>query len=127
MVKNERTKMKKQIKITELDRIAERVETIPIAAVFVLQNEYNNNWKCITDSGEIREWIEFAKECGGCEVKLHYEPVDDAFVMEIHTSPVSKEVMYETAREEAKKELLCESNRIGRRYEDGEGWVWYGW
>ena len=45
----------KQIKITELDRIAERVETIPIAAVFVLRNEYGNDWKCITDSEEIRE------------------------------------------------------------------------
>jgi len=119
--------MKKQIRLSELDRIAERVETIPIAAVFVLRNEYGNDWKCITDSNKISEWIEFAKECGGCEVKLYYEPVDDAFVMEIHTNPVSKEVLYETAREEVKKELLCESNRIGRRYEDGEGWMWYGW
>ena len=116
----------KQIKLSELDRIAGRVETIPIAAVFVLQNEYDNDWMCTTDSGEIREWIEFAKECESCEVKLHYEPVDDAFVMEIHTNPVSKEVIYEAAKEETKREFLCESNRIGRRYEDGEGWVWYG-
>ena len=126
MVKNERTKMKKQIRLSELDRIAERVETIPIAAVFVLRNEYDDDWRCVTDSEEISEWIEFAKECGGCEVKLHYEPVDEAFVMEIHTSPVSKEVLYEVAKEEAKREFLSVSNHVGRRYEDGEGWVWYG-
>ena len=116
----------KQIKITELDRIAERVETIPIAAVFVLRNEYDNDWKCITDSEEIHEWIEFAKECGGCEVRLHYEPVDEAFVMGIHTNPVSKETVYEAAKEETKREFLSVSNRVGRRYKDGEGWVWYG-
>jgi len=119
-------KMKKQTTLSELGVIAERRETIPIAAVFVLRNEYDSDWKCVTDSDEIREWIEFAKECEGCEVKLHYEPVDDAFVMEIHTSPVSKEELYETAKVEARKEILCVSNRIGRRYEDGEGWVWYG-
>ena len=122
--------MKKQITLWELKLNAvdkkEVKETIPISAIFIMQNEYDNDLKCVTDSEEIRKWIEFVKECGGCEVKLHYEPVDDAFVMEIHTSPVSKEVLYEVAKEETKKELVCESNRIGRRYEDGEGWVWYG-
>ncbi|MCW3140653.1 MAG: hypothetical protein N2V72_00515 [Methanophagales archaeon] len=117
----------KQIRISELDRIAERKETIPIAAVFVLRNEYDSDWKCVTDSEEIHEWIEFAKGCKSCGVKLHYEPVDDAFVMEIIMDPVPKEEVYETAKVEARKEILCVSNRIGRRYEDEDGWVWYGW
>jgi len=102
------------------------METIKIAAVFVLQNEYDNDWKCVTDCDEIHEWIKFAKECESCEVKLYYESVDDAFVMEIHTKPVSKEVLYEAAKEEVKKKFLSVSNRVGRRYEDGEGWIWYG-
>ena len=102
------------------------METIKIATVFILQNEYDNDWKCVTDNEEIRSWIEFAKECESCEVKLHYEPVDDAFVMEIHTNPVPKEVIYETAKEEAKREFLGISNRIGKRYEDSKGWIWYG-
>jgi len=120
--------MKKQITLWKLDDASAKAvkEAIPISAVFVLQNEYDNDWKCVTDSEEIHKWIEFAKECSSCKVKLHYEPVDDAFVMEIHTKPVSKEVLYEAAKEETKKELVCESNRIGRRYEDSEGWVWYG-
>ena len=120
--------MKKQITLWELGDASEKAvkEAIPISAVFVLQNEYDNDWKCVTDSEEIRKWIEFAKECESCEVKLHYEPVDDAFVMEIHTKPVSRKVLYETAKEEAKREFLSVSNRVGRRYEDGEGWVWYG-
>ncbi|MCD6148323.1 hypothetical protein J7J18_03030 [bacterium] len=116
----------KQIRISELGVIAERRETIPIAAVFVLRNEYDSDWKCVTDSDEIREWIEFAKGCESCEVKLHYEPVDEAFVMKIIMDPVPKEVLYEIAKEEARKEILCVSNRIGRRHEDGDGWVWYG-
>ena len=120
--------MKKQRTLWELSDASDKAvkEAIPISAVFVLQNEYDNDWKCVTDSKEIRSWIEFAKECSGCKVKLHYEPVDDAFVMEIHTKPVSRKVLYETAKEEAKREFLSVSNRIGRRYEDGEGWVWYG-
>ena len=120
--------MKKQITLWELgDASAKAVkEAIPISAVFIMQSEYDNDWKCATDNEEIRKWIEFVKECESCEVKLHYEPVDDAFVMEIHTSPVSKEVLYETVKEEVKREFLSVSNRVGRRYEDGEGWVWYG-
>jgi len=101
-------------------------ESIPIFAVFIFRNERDNEWKCVTDSEEIRRWIEFAKECENCEVKLRYEPVDDAFVMEIIMNPVPKEVLYEIAKGEARKEILCVSNRVGRRYEDNEGWVWYG-
>ena len=118
--------MKKQITLWELDDASAKAvkEAISISAVFIMQNEYDNDWKCVTDSEEIRKWIEFAKECSGCEVKLHYEPVDDAFVMEIHTKPVSKEVIYKVAKEEVKREFLRGSNRVGRRYEDEEGWVW---
>ncbi|MHC1584613.1 MAG: hypothetical protein ACXQTM_08355 [Methanosarcinales archaeon] len=126
VTRNERLRDRRQTKITELSKIVRDIETIPVVAVFVLQNEYDNEWKCITNSEEIREWIEFAKECSGCEVKLRYEPMDDAFVMEIHTCPVSREALYETAEEEVRRELLCESNRIGKRYVDGEGWTWYG-
>ena len=120
--------MKKQRTLWELSDASEKAvkEAIQISAVFIMQSEYDNDWKCATDNEEIRKWIEFVKECESCEVKLHYEPVDDAFVMEIHTKPVSKEVVYEVAKEEVKREFSSKSNRVGRRYEDGEEWIWYG-
>ena len=72
------------------------------------------------DITDLRGWSE-----EDSSIEIIYEDVSDAWVIRV-TPRMKKDELHALAKEAVKKELLAQSNRIGRRWEDEEGWIWYG-
>ena len=61
------------------------------------------------DITDLRGWSE-----GDSSIEIVYEDVSDAWIIRV-TPRVKKEKLHALAKEAVKKELLVQSNRIGRR------------
>ena len=71
------------------------------------------------DVTDLRSWSE-----EDSSIEIVHERVSDAWIIRV-TPRVEKKALYALAKEEVKKKLLAQSNRIGRRWEE-DGLVWYG-
>ena len=74
------------------------------------------------DITELREW----SNGGEHSIELIYEERGSAWVIRVTPRVKEKNELHALAKEAVKKELLAQSNRIGRRWKDEEGWIWYG-
>ena len=72
------------------------------------------------DVTDLRDWSE-----EDSSIEIVYEDVSDAWIIRV-TPRIKKEELHALAKEEVKKKLLAQSNRIGRRWEDEDGLTWYG-
>ena len=57
-------------------------------------------------------------------IEIVYERVSDAWIIRV-TPRMKKEEEHALAKEEVRKELLAQSNRIGKKWEE-DGLTWYG-
>ena len=71
------------------------------------------------DITDLRNWSE-----EDSSIEIVYERVSDAWIIRV-TPRVGKKALYALAKEEVKKKLLAQSNRIGKKWEE-DGLVWYG-
>ena len=72
-----------------------------------------------SDITDLRGWSE-----EDSSIEIVYERVSDAWIIRV-TPRVEKKALYALAKEEVKKKLLAQSNRIGKKWEE-DGLTWYG-
>jgi len=72
------------------------------------------------DVTDLRDWSE-----EDSSIEIVYERVSDAWIIRV-TPRMKKEEGHALAKEEVRKELLAQSNRIGKKWKDEDGLTWYG-
>ena len=72
------------------------------------------------DVTDLRDWSE-----ENSSIEIIYEQISDAWIIRVMPR-VKKEEMYALAKGEVRRELLFQSNRLGKKWKDKDGLIWYG-
>lgn len=97
---------------------------IPIAWAFIYQNELDDNPLVIHDTFDLWKVLTDLQHDFRSRIELHYEEVDQAFVLIITLNSTSLEDAYRLGVTKGKQIAFRHSNRIGFVEEDEEGLVW---
>jgi len=102
------------------------VPRLEICRIELYRDDLDDNPIIVDDPQEVWRWIDELKRDFRSRIEIVYEEVDGAFVVRVIEDQVGVRQMYEMAKAEAIQTLLVRGNKIGRRWMDDEGSVWYG-
>ena len=101
------------------------IPALPIAWGFIYHDEVDDSPEVINDPWELWAVLTDLQRDFRSRIEVHYEDVDNAFVLKIVRNPISIQDAYMSGIEKGKQIAIHHSNRIGFLEEDEDGLLWY--
>ena len=115
----------KMIRTKNRKNRSELIPALPIAWGFIYHDEVDDSPEVINDPWELWGVLTDLQRDFRSRIELHFEDVDNAFVLKIVHNPISIQDAYLSGMEKGKQIASRHSNRIGFVEEDEDGLLWY--